>query len=145
MYRLIFISGIINFGHDSITDKNECESNPCKNNGTCIDGLADFTCLCREGWKGKTCTLRNSHCDRYTCNNGGTCLDRGDTFHCECPPHWEGTTCHIGKYLLFIDYLILMNTLIYQLNFNYFFLTYLFFDTYISFILYSVRLLAKPN
>lgn len=45
-------------------DKNECEPNPCKNNGTCIDGHADFTCLCKNGWKGKTCTSKNGHCDR---------------------------------------------------------------------------------
>lgn len=79
-------------------DKNECEPNPCRNNGTCIDGDADFSCECRGGWKGKTCSLRNSHCDRGTCRNGGTCQDLGHSYLCRCPPDWEGTTCHIRKF-----------------------------------------------
>ena len=27
----------------------ECLSNPCRNGGTCIDGLGGYTCLCPEG------------------------------------------------------------------------------------------------
>lgn len=80
-----------------ISDKNECEPNPCRNNGTCIDGDADFSCECHGGWKGKTCSLRHSHCDRGTCHNGGTCQDLGHSYLCRCPPDWEGTTCHIGE------------------------------------------------
>lgn len=34
---------------------NECESDPCKNNGTCTDGHLDFECACRSGYTGKTC------------------------------------------------------------------------------------------
>ncbi|KAJ8873823.1 hypothetical protein PR048_024659 [Dryococelus australis] len=78
-------------------NKNECSPNPCRNNGSCSDGIADFVCTCRDGWKGKTCNLKDSHCDRSTCRNGGTCQDLGDTYVCLCPMDWEGTTCHIGK------------------------------------------------
>lgn len=39
-------------------DKNDCDPNPCHNNGTCIDAIADYMCNCKNGWKGKTCTLR---------------------------------------------------------------------------------------
>ena len=80
------------------TDKDECSPNPCRNNGSCTDSVADFLCTCRDGWKGKTCNLKDSHCDRSTCRNGGTCQDLGDTYVCRCPPEWEGTTCHIGKF-----------------------------------------------
>lgn len=38
-------------------EKDECESNPCLNNGTCIDAEAGFWCECKNGWKGKTCNL----------------------------------------------------------------------------------------
>lgn len=38
-------------------EKDECESNPCLNNGTCIDAEAGFWCECKHGWKGKTCNL----------------------------------------------------------------------------------------
>nr|CAD7441239.1 unnamed protein product [Timema bartmani] len=78
-------------------NKDECIPNPCRNNGSCLDGIADFVCSCRDGWKGKTCNLKDSHCDRSTCRNGGTCQDLGDTYVCLCLPDWEGTTCHIAK------------------------------------------------
>ncbi|GFY47572.1 protein serrate [Trichonephila inaurata madagascariensis] len=75
--------------------KNECESNPCLNNGTCIDAEAGFWCDCKQGWKGKTCNLRHSHCDVQTCQNGGTCRDMGDAFHCTCNEEFAGHSCHI--------------------------------------------------
>lgn len=75
----------------------ECLESPCRNNGTCIDAIADFTCTCRGGWKGKTCTLRGGHCEPLTCRHGGTCEDRGDGFTCHCPPGWEGAACHIAS------------------------------------------------
>ena len=28
---------------------NECDSNPCLNLGTCIDGIGEFTCYCMPG------------------------------------------------------------------------------------------------
>ena len=70
---------------------------PCRNNGTCVDGVADFNCICRNGWKGKTCALRGGHCEPGTCRHGGTCQDRGDGFTCHCPPGWEGAACHIAS------------------------------------------------
>lgn len=70
---------------------------PCHNNGTCVDGVADFTCVCQGDWKGKTCTLRRGHCDEDTCRNGGDCKDHGDSFTCNCPRGWEGTICHIAS------------------------------------------------
>lgn len=75
----------------------ECLAQPCRNNGTCVDGVADFTCICRGGWKGKTCALRAGHCEPGTCRNGGTCKDHGDGFTCHCPPGWEGAACHIAS------------------------------------------------
>ena len=34
---------------------NECLSNPCANQGTCIDRVDKFECRCTIGYKGKTC------------------------------------------------------------------------------------------
>lgn len=75
----------------------DCLTQPCHNNGTCVDGVADFTCICQGDWKGKTCTLRRGHCDEDTCRNGGDCKDHGDSFTCNCPRGWEGTICHIAS------------------------------------------------
>jgi len=34
-------------------------NNPCKNEGTCIDGVNSFTCACAAGWSGDTCETRD--------------------------------------------------------------------------------------
>ena len=39
----------------SLADINECASNPCLNNGTCVDKINRFHCTCPEGWIGKRC------------------------------------------------------------------------------------------
>ena len=35
-----------------------CAVNPCQNGGTCIDGVASFTCKCAKGFKGATCATK---------------------------------------------------------------------------------------
>lgn len=34
---------------------NTCISNPCQNEGTCVNGLNMYTCYCKEGWSGINC------------------------------------------------------------------------------------------
>ncbi|XP_041368178.1 CUB and sushi domain-containing protein 2-like [Gigantopelta aegis] len=34
---------------------NTCASNPCKNSGTCVDGLDEYTCRCPPGYSGIHC------------------------------------------------------------------------------------------
>ena len=36
-------------------DINDCESNPCRNGGTCIDGVNSYACICSGGWEGAHC------------------------------------------------------------------------------------------
>lgn len=38
-----------------VSDINDCESNPCKNGGTCIDGVNSYKCICSDGWEGAYC------------------------------------------------------------------------------------------
>ena len=42
----------------SIPEINECESNPCRNGGTCFDIIGNFTCNCTSGWTGQDCHIR---------------------------------------------------------------------------------------
>lgn len=38
-----------------LTDIDECQSNPCLNGATCLDGINSFTCLCLPSYKGEFC------------------------------------------------------------------------------------------
>lgn len=41
----------------SLPDVNDCVSSPCKNGGTCIDGISSFQCFCPDGWEGTLCVM----------------------------------------------------------------------------------------
>jgi hypothetical protein len=56
---LPFISSFL-FPFSSFTDINDCESNPCKNGGTCIDGVNSYKCICSDGWEGAYCETSES-------------------------------------------------------------------------------------
>lgn len=44
------------YTHDiKITDIDECKTNPCQNNGVCINTRGSFSCKCQQGWTSKTC------------------------------------------------------------------------------------------
>ena len=38
-----------------VTDFDECESTPCKNNGTCINKFNSYQCICHNGALGTNC------------------------------------------------------------------------------------------
>ncbi|CAH2255487.1 jagged-1 [Pelobates cultripes] len=77
--------------HENI---NDCESNPCKNSGTCIDGVNSYKCICSDGWEGTYCETNINNCSKNSCHNGGTCRDLVNDFYCECKNGWKGKTCH---------------------------------------------------
>lgn len=37
------------------TDADECEKEPCLNNGTCFNNLGSYECDCAPGWHGYDC------------------------------------------------------------------------------------------
>jgi hypothetical protein len=45
----------ISFFFISSTETNECDPNPCKNCGTCIDLVYDHKCKCDYGFYGDHC------------------------------------------------------------------------------------------
>lgn len=75
------------------TNIDDCASNPCRNAGTCIDGINDFTCRCTLGFMSKDCSVRSSSCDQFTCNNGGTCYTHFSGPVCQCQPNYMGARC----------------------------------------------------
>ena len=54
-------------------DTNECAGVDC-NNGTCIDGVNGFLCVCEDGYEGTFCEIDTNDCAGVDCNNG-TCID----------------------------------------------------------------------
>ncbi|MGH0146674.1 UNVERIFIED_CONTAM: hypothetical protein FKN15_039617 [Acipenser sinensis] len=46
-----------------IPDIDECQSNPCQNGGTCIDGINSFTCMCLPSYAGTVCEQDTETCD----------------------------------------------------------------------------------
>ncbi|XP_039599327.1 neurocan core protein-like, partial [Polypterus senegalus] len=41
----------------------DCQSNPCKNGGTCIDEINSFVCLCLPSYGGDTCDKDTEGCE----------------------------------------------------------------------------------
>ncbi|XP_020802550.1 LOW QUALITY PROTEIN: cubilin homolog [Drosophila serrata] len=75
-----------------------CQSNPCKNNGICVDsGPSNYTCMCRRGFRPPNCEPLPSPCDINPCKNGGSCrpttAQGGDGFVCQCLPGYRDRLC----------------------------------------------------
>ncbi|XP_022107964.1 neurogenic locus protein delta-like [Acanthaster planci] len=41
------------------TDVDECQSNPCKNNGLCVEQVGTYRCLCKGSYTGTNCEISN--------------------------------------------------------------------------------------
>jgi hypothetical protein len=48
-------TGYTGKGETGCTNIDDCEGNPCKNGGSCEDGINAFQCTCSGAWSGSTC------------------------------------------------------------------------------------------
>lgn len=79
-------------------DVDDCETNPCKNGGKCIDGINSYTCNCAAGYVGKDCeTADIDECTLKPCKNGGVCKDGVGTYDCKCTNGYAGKNCESKK------------------------------------------------
>eukprot|EP00066_Takifugu_rubripes_P012561 XP_011601827.1 PREDICTED: protein jagged-1 [Takifugu rubripes] len=78
------------------TKNSSCLPNPCENGGTCVVAGESFTCVCKEGWEGPTCTQNTNDCSPHPCYNSGTCVDGENWYRCECAPGFAGPDCRIN-------------------------------------------------
>ncbi|KAL6105874.1 dll4 [Pungitius sinensis] len=73
----------------------ECDSQPCRNGGHCLDSKNGYRCACPRGFEGTHCEHRTLTCADTPCFHGGKCRehDNGNTYMCECPPGYTGLNC----------------------------------------------------
>ncbi|CAF0795326.1 unnamed protein product [Brachionus calyciflorus] len=79
-------------------DIRPCSSNPCKNNGTCINNLVNksYTCQCfNEFFYGKNCEFKRDVCENETCSKNGVCYEFQNESKCKCYSLYNGTRCEI--------------------------------------------------
>ncbi|XP_023599262.1 coagulation factor X, partial [Myotis lucifugus] len=85
-HKMVVSSGIVpNEFWNKYKDGDQCESNPCLNQGRCKDGLGEYTCTCQEGYEGrncelpmrKFCSLDNGDCDQF-------CREEQNSVVCSC-------------------------------------------------------------
>uniref|UniRef100_A0A1B6C4Q2 Cubilin n=2 Tax=Clastoptera arizonana TaxID=38151 RepID=A0A1B6C4Q2_9HEMI len=78
--------------------KDECETNPCRNGGTCLDLYNKFYCLCPKNWEGPTCESDVNECaifqgTDFGCQNDAICTNLQGSYKCECRDGWIGMHC----------------------------------------------------
>jgi hypothetical protein len=82
-------------------DINECLTDPCKNNGTCLNFDGGYNCSCSYGYKGKNCEIPK--CDLVNCKNGATCAVDNKKWQCNCVKYYFGKL-GINKLMIFITH-----------------------------------------
>ncbi|KAF2981748.1 hypothetical protein EK904_014766, partial [Melospiza melodia maxima] len=78
-------------------DVDECQSEPCKNSGTCQDLPGSFACSCPEGFLGTQCETEVDACESDPCQNGGDCESYGGSYLCVCPEGFFGYHCETAS------------------------------------------------
>ncbi|CAH1778956.1 unnamed protein product [Owenia fusiformis] len=71
----------------------KCHSEPCKNEGTCIDKGNSYKCRCKTGYTGVNCQTGIDKCLSNPCKNEGTCVDRRNNYKCRCKAGYTGINC----------------------------------------------------
>ena len=71
---LCYVPGFTDFNCSTV-NINDCKSDSCVANATCIDGVNNFTCQCPPGFRGEFCHLEVKECDSNPCKNNGACVE----------------------------------------------------------------------
>jgi hypothetical protein len=83
--------GYVDDGTGACLDPDDCPAAAC-GNGTCVDGIGDYSCDCPSGYLGtgtKACT-KAIYCPEDVCTPGGSCDDKLD-WSCQCRAGFSGT------------------------------------------------------
>ncbi|CAG9863615.1 unnamed protein product [Phyllotreta striolata] len=82
---------------DCHTDIDDCEPNPCRNGGECVDQVNGYRCICPVGITGYECENDYDHCNPDPCQNGAPCFKTQSDYYCHCPEGWQGKNCSQAK------------------------------------------------
>ena len=80
-------------GKECKENLDDCTNSSCSNGGTCLDGMAEFFCMCPKGFGGKQCQDNDDDCVTAKCKNGATCVDGVRSYTCRCTTGWSGALC----------------------------------------------------
>ncbi|XP_072395755.1 protein crumbs [Diabrotica undecimpunctata] len=81
-------------GENCEIDQDECLSNPCLNDGICLDSYNNFTCNCNHtGYEGRICDKDVNECKLNPCSSQGTCFNTYGSYLCQCLPGFGGRNC----------------------------------------------------
>lgn len=99
----------------------ECAQRPCLNEGSCIELVNSFTCICPDNYNGSLCeslisgnvseangttvmatmssstTIGIGACANSPCLNSGTCFPSGVDYFCICQRNYRGISCEIDS------------------------------------------------
>ncbi|CAF0835817.1 unnamed protein product [Brachionus calyciflorus] len=77
-------------------DLRSCSSNPCLNNGTCVEEERNsFSCKCDLFYYGFYCQNKVNVCENETCSSNGQCYDIDNKPKCNCFYAYVGEKCDL--------------------------------------------------
>ncbi|TDH08695.1 hypothetical protein EPR50_G00100940 [Perca flavescens] len=121
-----WIWGILLLGTGSLCQEviNQCDPNPCQNEGRCESQVGGYICHClkqsNDGvlYGGVNCDVRLLGCEGHECQNQGSCspflLDGNHGYTCYCSPGHTGPLCNTPTTFSFErrGYLLLQSPLV---------------------------------
>lgn len=85
---------------EGTTSCEPCADDPCQNDGVCLESQTEtgYTCVCQEGFTGKTCGVEGISCSAGICG-AGRCEDTDVGIECYCPVNKTGERCQYIEHL----------------------------------------------
>ena len=97
---LVWNSYLVHCDYDDKPPAHSCETNICKNGGTCERIDENYKCNCQLGFSGDHCEINVNDCEKNVtekCGPNGKCLDLVNGYVCICDDDYFGPDCFRNK------------------------------------------------